>query len=269
MDHDLHVLVNSKEQLNIVNDMSQYISRVYVDSAIVQDCGDILDSLNIDVYLAGPYIFRMKDFDYFNRILEDYSFNGILVRNLETLEYMKKCSDNYDIVIDSCMYILNSDAFRFISTSYPKINEYYASQELNIHEIKDVIKGLEDYPDIYHSVIVYGKNTMMISANCIKKTHNECNHKRKFVSIKDRYKKVFPILCNCDYCYNVIYNSVPLSLHKYMNDFSNKGNFRLDFSNETANECEKTIKYFADLKNSYSDPWYSDYTTGHIKHGIE
>ena len=265
----MHVLVNSKEQLNTVKDMSEHISRVYVDSSIVKDCGDLLDSMDIDVYLAGPYIFRMKDYDIFEGFLKNHSFKGVLVRNLETLEYMKKFTNDYDIVIDSSMYILNSDAFRFISAVCKNVNEYYASQELNIHEIKDVIKGLEDYPDIYHSIIVYGKNKMMISANCLKKTHNECNQKREFVSIKDRYRKVFPVLCNCVYCYNVIYNSVPLSLHKYLNDFSNKGNFRLDFSDETASECEKIIKYFLDLKNTYTNPWYSDYTTGHIKHGIE
>ena len=58
-------------------------------------------------------------------------------------------------------------------------------------------------------MIIYGYYPMMISAQCLKKTCERCEKKTDIVTLTDRYKSRFRTNTVCDFCYNVIYNSIP------------------------------------------------------------
>ena len=58
-------------------------------------------------------------------------------------------------------------------------------------------------------MIIYGYYPMMISAQCIKKTCGTCDHQSKTIQLKDRYGNSFAVKSDCQFCYSVIYNSVP------------------------------------------------------------
>ena len=277
MVNDIHVYVNEFEQLReIVSLNKEYIKRIYVNSSLAYEHLDYISEYpNYEFYFATPYVFRKKDVNKFSDIIKTGLFKGVLVRNLEVYSYLNinyESFMNIDIVLDSQMYVLNSESLKFyIENSNIPIKEYYSSFELNEKELKRLICNIvnEGNDNIIHSSVVYGRIPMMITANCIRKTLDKCTGNSGFYEIEDRKNKSFPIYCNCEHCYNVVYNSVPLSLHKYVNELKKNGNIRLDFVDEKAFEMKKIINYYIGLMSKYEDPFYKDYTTGHYKRGVE
>lgn len=65
---------------------------------------------------------------------------------------------------------------------------------------------------------------------------------------------------------NIIYNSVPLSLHGEMDKWKHSANLRLDFTVETAGETKAVAEYFGGIRTELP---YKEYTTGHEKRGVE
>ncbi len=277
MGNKLHVYVNTLEQLRgVVSLEGLVIDRIYVNPGLASDHLDyISENRQQTFYLSSPHVFRQSDAKGFGELLGSGLFKGVLAKNLETYSYMNVNYEKYrnlDLVLDSIMYVLNNEALEFyIENSKIKVDEYYISLELNEHEQEELIGSINanGYDDIVHSSLVYGRIPMMITANCIRKTLDNCTKSTGFYILEDRLNKPFPIYCDCRYCYNVIYNTVPLSLHKYIEKLIKRGNIRLDFTNETFEETQDVMKYFISLMNSYKDPYYKDYTTGHYRRGID
>lgn len=154
--------------------------------------------------------------------------------------------------------------------------ESYLPYELNIHELKENMDKGERQRT---AVSVYGRVPMMVSANCVAATMERCRKKgaagtgkEGFFMLTDRYGKVFPVYLNCKQCYNVIYNSLPLSHHKDVNQLAEVGisSFRLDFTTENGNETEKIIRFWQGLIQGQSgNPPYREYTKGHLHRGAE
>ena len=114
---------------------------------------------------------------------------------------------------------------------------------------------------------------MMISAKCITKTTAACKKERGRLVFKDRYQKDFTVKNNCDYCYNVIYNTSPLMLldqKQEIVELSPKA-LRLHFTIED----EKQVKHVLDLyetvfvKGAKTVDLNEDFTRGHFKRGIK
>ncbi len=73
---------------------------------------------------------------------------------------------------------------------------------------------------------------------------------------------------------NIIYNSVPLSLHGELAKWDERVDFRIDLTVEDERESRKILEYFANLQaDGYpaagAKPPFGDYTTGHEKRGVE
>ncbi|MFQ9637842.1 MAG: hypothetical protein ACLR0F_14485 [Eisenbergiella sp.] len=125
---------------------------------------------------------------------------------------------------------------------------------------------------------------MMVTANCIRKTSGRCLKERgntdvcaqSRVCLLDRYQTGFPVETDCGYCYNIIYNSVPLSLHAYMGEIGKHkvGAVRLDFLDEKEEQARQRIALFRRLPEKDKESGLlSDidwkFTTGHYKKGAE
>ena len=63
---------------------------------------------------------------------------------------------------------------------------------------------------------------------------------------------------------NILYNSVPLSLHKDLGGWRGTADIRLDFTIESGAETIRVLEAF--LKGG--DPPYHEYTTGHERRGV-
>ena len=279
-EHEIHVLVTSKEQLAAA--LSEGVKRIYLDRKIA--CKEAFLQIEAafkahseredkekefpELYLAFPYIVRSKDeamLTALYALLQEEFITGALVRNLETVSFLMEKGNTKPIVTDAGLYMFNKAAADYLQSIS---SEQYLPIELNRHEIKDLqaVSAMDSCGQV-----VYGRLPLMLSANCLKKTKGLCRHEAGYLSLTDRYQKEFPVYTDCTYCYNILYNSVPLSLHSQFGQRENGiYTHRLDFTIENKQETSEIICYFKDLaKGIVREPDYRDFTTGHNKRGVE
>lgn len=269
----IHVLVNSREQL--LSAFQGEADRIYIDKLKIDE--ELLALLtaykeknHLELYLAFPYIVREQSYTILDRLyhfLNTPIFDGALVRNLETIAYLNSCKNKKKLVADCNLYCFNSSACEFLKG---KTDEIYFPVELNHFEWEDLYHGFSSAEKSF-SVMAYGRLPMMISAGCLQKTTGECDHFPKWNKLTDRYQKQFPVYNDCTYCYNIIYNCVPLSLHKLFDKEGIRPSVcRLDFTVEEGKEAGKILAYFNKIiKGNYAEPFYKEFTTGHYKRGVE
>ncbi len=279
-----HVLVLTKEQFAAV--LSIGAERIYVDADLCLDREWVRtwadDAGSTELYLALPHVIRQRDELYLNKIeflLDEFGFQGVLARNLEEIQYFKnrhKRFPDMKIVSDAGLYAWNKEALHVLGKD---CGETYIPFELNIHEWKELA---EEAGGKELAASVYGRIPMMVSANCVARTMEGCRRKKKgwdqgFTALEDRYGKVFPVYLNCMHCYNVIYNSLPLSLHQNIDRIKGAGihTFRLDFTTEGKDETEKILRFWMEGEECsckgkpYKDVPYEEYTKGHFNRGAE
>lgn len=259
------------EQLKIATSIC-INSRFYVEASLFNEGKSIdIDFDNINVYLCLPHVFRKGNEAIVKDILIRYGFKGLLVRNLEELFWLNENENlvkNMDIVLDAGVLVFNSESYFLIKDMLNiDVKEIVLNHELNEAEIKNLINTInKQKADIAFTSLVYGRIPMMISANCTKKSLGRCNHVREVTYIEDRYTKKLPVYSECSFCYNVIYNSVPISLHSKAMNLIKKGNCIISFTDESVDMVKNILTFFIDKD---IDIPYKEYTTGHFKRGVE
>ena len=106
-------------------------------------------------------------------------------------------------------------------------------------------------------MLVYGRIPVMTSTQCLKKSAGHCQKTPELFKVRDRKGKEFPVKNCCSYCYNVIYNSVPVSLHAFTTE-SNK---------EAAVVAKRFVKEYL-WGEELGEPGY-EFTRGYYKRGVE
>ena len=280
----LFVSVHTKEQMEAVMEISpSEIARIYLDGDLFLEDGGDRDKVLAqceklanccELVIALPYIIRGKD----NSLLENKLFPllelkerpvfaGALVRSMEGMGILKAKGYRGKIYTDAGFYIWNRKTLQVWKDS---ITGFCMPLELKSGEQKTLLT--EEIPC---EKIVYGRIPMMITANCVANSTVGClkGTGERAVTLTDRYRKKFPVELNCIHCMNIIYNSVPLSLHGELAKWKQSADFRLEFSVETKQEAKAVLEYFLQLqKSDYQTavkPPYQDYTTGHEKRGVE
>lgn len=291
----LHISVRTTEQLQALWETRKegVFSRIYAEAFLFEkeESRKLLAQLAgnrgeekekpVEVYAATPFIVREKDILRLKNLVKTFSerkINGILIRNLESYGFLEGRIPAENLVVDAGLYIWNTEALRFWEE---RAAEFYLPLEGRESEWRELQKSCQERK-INASVVVYGRLPMMITANCLKKTMGKCDGTPGIVTLTDRYEKQFPVYTDCHCCYNIIYNSVPLSLHRMVagngqllkkardgRERCFPGNFRLDFTVESREESLRVIRYFHDLHKGFREPFYKEYTTGHYKRGVE
>lgn len=269
----LHAAVLTKQQLLAALQMQ--MERIYVDyhlllevgiGAIEKLCGE-KKIKGQEFFIAAPYVSREESDECLVKIrqaLENGVFNGVLIRNLEGLGYFEECLLPEQLVLDAGVYVWNRESVRFFEG---RVSEFYLPVECNAGEWKEIFSATDGR--LNRSALIYGRLPMMITAGCICKTEGKCRKISGFTVLKDRYEKMFPVYHDCISCYNVIYNSVPLSLHRMFREWAQPLCCRMDFTVERGEETVEIINYFKKLASGeYSEPGYKQYTTGHYKRGV-
>lgn len=267
---DIYIQVSNLEQCRKALEIEE-IRRIYIScDLLLMKNNELIQELmqtgkTKEIWIKLPEVIRAKDFEMIRKIIElsDKFADGMLISNLESYGYLKEYGYTGEIALNHHVYVWNQEAIKFWEN---KINSFLMPIECNIHEWKNLQHEQAEY-------LCYGKIPMMVSANCIRKTKGECRGRGVSFEdcITDRYRKEFTVQTNCNYCYNVIYNSVPQSLHLQLEQIDKlKGKaFRLDFTTETGAEMERILKqYIRHLKKEKADfSFLNDYTTGHYKKG--
>lgn len=273
--------VNTKKQLQAVYALGR-ADRIYIPSDLLleQDAAELLASPydaggdRPRIYAALPHIIRAEDRQHMQRmeaVLQTQEIDGVLIRNFEALEWLQEIRWQKRVIADANLYVWNKESKRFFTDMGIHMTTPY---ELNERELCRLdITGME--------VPVYGKIPMMITANCIRKTGGSCNKRNNPLwddpernsVLTDRYHKQFDVITWCGHCYNIIYNSIPLSLHRFLSKIENAGagSIRLIFTTENTLETERITAYFDDRRRNETEelPPYEEYTNGHYKRGVD
>ncbi len=223
------------------------------------------------LYLVLPYVIRARDAEYMEQLqrrlsAEDALWDGVLIRNLESLQFLREMGYTGRIQADSGLYAWNRRAKAFWQRQGVSVT---APLECNKADLSRLgLSGTE--------LIVYGRIILVVSANCIWKTTYGCPSKesgKDSLFMRDRYSTLFPVRTVCRHCYNEIYNSVPLSLHEFGRSVMEAGpsGVRLVFTTEQPDEIEAVMTCFEDFT---ADPGRKreagfPYTRGHYKRGAK
>ena len=279
----VRVLFSKEEQIWAYLDSRMNATHLILESELVETISDFSIFLSdltqrlkdrkksVPTFLVAlPYILRKKDETWLKAFFQKISVaDGVLVRNMETYGYLKDISYKGKIYADAGFYVWNRenlDMFRHLDGLCMPL-ELSEKEQNRLSEEHDRLEQ-----------IVYGHMPMMVTANCIAKTSGKCLKTLKGqtvdnygFSLIDRMNKELPVFTNCRRCYNVIYNSVPLSLHEKVKQGA-KTAVRFQFTIESGIECLDILNYYAALLNE-DDAAYglklplADYTTGHEKKG--
>lgn len=232
------------------------------------------------LYLALPYVLRMEDGPYLERLwnlVKEGVFEGFLVRSLDGIGFLSERKKQSSYEGDNIFFRMRTDAGLYVwnSLAAKEVSEWAEGfclpYELNGSEQRDLLKRIVPMigNDFTHEKIVYGRIPMMVTANCVVKTIEGCGKGKGrtggIVWLKDRYKKEFPVLANCFHCTNLIYNSLPLALFSEAERRRGQGELRLDFTLESGEEVMQILEAFTSCEK-LKDKLY---TTGHEKRGVE
>ncbi len=264
------IQISTMEQLSAVETAMQdgliMTESIYVESELLLSDKWETTIPASKIYMALPYCMRQKDITVLDKliaIIKKEGYNGCLVRNMEEYAYLKAIGYEGELIGDASLYVWNSYSKAFWKDRLDTITCPY---ELNKKEYFSL------FDDIPYEKVVYGRLPMMVTVNCIRKTMGKCNgtYNTECALLTDRYQKKFPVKNNCLYCYNIVYNSVPLSLHKELEKGAEYPIKRLVFTVESAEETKKILEYYRLLDEGMAEQLpFGEFTTGHEKRGVE
>ena len=261
-----------------------------IGQIVVEDTPQITKALTEEerskLFAALPYVMRRSSLDAVRRLIGG-GYKGVLVRNLEELTLLKGSGFTGKIVADSSLYQWNTAAREVLLRECDLIS---LGWELSARDMQPLIEGAGERQILN----VYGRIPMMITAGCVKKTAGICSRAESsraeraranssraedrsaesdFFSVEDRKGIRFPVRCDCKYCGNVIYNSIPQSLHTFV---SKKDPVAMGaavwfciFTDESGEQTESVLRWYKAAAGDGAAPdtagVFSDHTTGHYK----
>lgn len=257
------------EQIRVLEN-AENLERIYADCTSFPriwenpKLGEIIQEVRKhgkEIWLIMPYIFREETRALYEAAYEKIfhaGWDGILIRNYESFGFLKEHHFKGKILTDYNMYQFNREGHAFWKEH--GVNEFTVPLELTAREI-------ETLPVKEGELVIYGHLPMMVSAGCVKKTLGTCRKESSSMTITDRYRKQFVVKNECDYCYNVIYNQVPLYLADRMEEVEDvgAGRWRLMFTVEDAAETKKVLRLY-ESESEFPD---GEFTRGHWKKGIK
>ncbi len=274
--HGYVISVTTSEQLRYFADWfraggdatGKVIARLYVDGDILSEHWDEADAVcgqlskHLEIWVTLPYILRNAGEKHVGKLCERQRetpwISGFIARSVGEAAFVKKnASASCRLRGDAGLYTWNYSAMEELSQW---VEGFCLPYELRAPEQKGL---LGTYPC---EKIIYGRIPMMITANCLLRTADKCRkNSNDEIVLTDRYHTDFKVVQNCRYCYNIIYNSVPLSLHQKQSDWKDIVDLRLHFTYESGKEMLQLID--AILRNGEFP--VKNYTTGHEKRGVE
>ena len=271
------VSIESRVQLEPVVKNSM-VTSIYLDSScytrksllneLKADC-EVIKAQDKKAYFILPAVFRKHTSDFYQTIAKDLQnlpLDGVIVKNYDALWFSKTYLKDMPFLIDHNLYTYNNKAVAEFSKFEPEC--LTAPLELNKKELFHRNNSNSE-------LLIYGKLPLMISAQCVKRSTGGCNKVPGVTYIKDRYNVMFPIKNNCDECYNLIYNSLPLILFGQAEEIKRMkfASYRLSFTTESVKEVNKILDFceqaFVTEAKNIKDIYNGDFTYGHYKRGVE
>lgn len=271
--HRLTVSLENPVLLQTVLEFCE-VSAVFLDSAdfAPSDWGEAVRKCHEagkKCWLAFPHVFREDTGKYFVQNFQHFKeagFDGVLLRSWEELELLSEIAPDMPMLADYSLYTMNRKAEDMIRKMAGDRNiRFTLPVELNSRELAERgCAGAE--------LMVYGFLPAMVTAQCMQKTVERCSRRPGLLYLRDRMGKDFPVRNKCRLCYNIIYNSSPLSLlgERKKIDELQPGSLRLSFTVEDENRCRQVLRAFSDVFCHGEDRELSgEFTKGHFRRGVE
>lgn len=273
----LNILCESPEQLNACLDFAKksdfIFDEISIESELLcnKEMSELIENLRKhakEINLYMPHIFRehaKRFFDRKSELIKSICFNNFIIRSLEEIFYIKdKISVNAGIILDYNIYAYNKNTIDFYNKNFD-IKRLTYPIELNMSEINEI-------KNEGNEMIVYGRLPMMVSAQCLKKSTKGCDRKKEVLQLKDRKNNLMEVKTHCDFCYNTILNSKPLSvigMEKEIEKIAPKV-LRIWFTTESGNMVQEVLrKYIGSFLEKTDVKNFAEFTRGHLKRGIE
>ena len=219
------------------------------------------------IYLAFPDICRDSFFErksaLITEFLSDPMISGVLAKNYETLYFLKQAGFTGTVLADLHLYAANRAAVCTLLDLGATMTT--VPVELNRKEL--ILRNVKG-----EDLIVYGRLPLMVSAQCVQKTTDGCAGSDRLRLLHDRFGNGFPVFSFCEECVNVLFNSVPLSLHgeDTLTDKISPASLRLSFTTEKEKEIRKICELFMrSILQGSGEPLADGYTKGHLQRGVE
>ena len=267
----------SIERADLFEEMLQIegVKRIYLDSKCFLDfrmCEQIpsmaqrCQGQKKELWYIFPSLFRTKDQELWDQQMKQYMtcFDGMMVKNTEQIAYLEQIGYDGTWAADYNVYAYNKEAKAFLRNL--GCSFFVCPAELTFKELKERDCDGDE-------MLVYGRIPVMTSTQCLKKSAGHCQKTPELFKVRDRKGKEFPVKNCCSYCYNVIYNSVPVSLHGWSEEVRkcSPASVRLAFTTESNKEAAAVAKRFVKeylWGEELGEPGY-EFTRGHYKRGVE
>ncbi len=269
----LHTRVQFEEALRYSEVTSVYAEYDRFDTVELCRMAHEAGEKGKEFYISLPQICRANIYEELSNELIELikipTVTGLILKNLEEIALLGSLGiekQQKKLILNYNMYIFNKEA----KSLYRELgfNNYTAPVELNYQELRAL--EIEDC-----DLIVYGYQPVMVSAQCLFESTKGCRscQQGNYGRLVDRLGKSFYVQANCRGCYNIIYNSQPLSLLKQEEEIQKlhpKG-IRLDFIQEGKAEMQRILTAYIDVFCYGRKPSteLTDYTTGHFRRGVE
>ena len=252
------------------------IQGLYLPYRIMQRFMDAGYQKQKELYLSLPHMVRGQApegfFDQAKKWIGQ-GMSGLLIRNPEGFALALSNDLSEKCVIDASLYTWNNEAIQYFRDK--KVLRNTAPLELNEKE-------LAHRSNRESEMVVYGYLPLMNSVQCVRKNLFGCDHKEAAAYLKDRYGAEFRSQCFCNpwkvettrgnqKCYNIIYNSLPLSLIRDQRAVEKLGfqSLRLSFTIENREETGRILRAFIDAYTYGKTPQDLPGTRGHFRRGAE
>lgn len=271
---DIYVSVYNEDVLKMVLD-NDAVKRIYFEMSNtkfqdLKKIADLIHKKGKEAFLYLPYIFRKKTAECFNRniqFIRTAGFDGFLIKNLDELQFIIENEIEGKRILDFNVYQFNNRAKHIFEDVH--IDGFTVPLEHNRSEIR----GMDTEKT---EMIVYGYTPAMVSAQCVTKNLDKCvrGSDKEFSTIflKDRVGKLLPVVNNCSWCYNVVYNASPLNLLDNANEIQACGveAIRLELGLIKPEQVQGIIMdAVAAFVKKEEVSVKGNYTRGHFLRGVE
>ena len=278
----LTVSVQTLDQLEAVVRQPGEIAGVYVDLLVAGtgryriDTGKLralvqrIKEAGPSCWLNFPPVFRAQDrslleLEAMQALLLE--FDGFLLHTLDELGYVQLRGRDGQIWIgDDTFYAYNDKASGFLVQE--GIGRRTLPAELNFKELMQLCSAEADGET---ELVVYGRQALMHSAQCVTKNTSSCTQIPKCGYLKDRKSAEFPVVNRCVTCCNTIYNSVPLDLTGCQKEIEILAPdfVRAAFTVESGEETAAVLRRLKQWRITGQALDGQEGTRGHFRRGVE
>ena len=285
------VSVQEEEQLDVI--LSEIPQMKHRPDRIILDSSSLwMDPAAVErvrksgcaCYFALAPVLREKTAQWYRsssvmqRLLEA---DGFQVRTLDAAGFAAAVAPDIPVTADEGLYAYNPETVRVLNSFgiHSRVlpaeltclqMEHLTGQEENSRPGEACVYGAGSNWN-GAELTVYGRQLLMITAQCLQKNIDSCTGHPCRLSLRDRKNMVFPVRTQCEACCNTIWNSLPLSLFSCTQQILRlkSPRMRLSFTFEDRSETLSVLRQFSAFLDGKEFSLAADTTRGHFIKGVE